>query len=213
MMDSYLTLKKETSAEMTEKRSRFIGYIKPVKTQDDALAFLNAIRQKHWDATHNVYAYIIRGEGVTRYSDDGEPQGTAGIPVLDVLKKRGLTDCIVVVTRYFGGVLLGAGGLVRAYSSCASLAVDAAGEVKMERCAVCALSCSYTLYGKMPSLITDFSGAVESSDFTDAVNLRFRIPQDAFERFNAELSELSLGKCRAEKVGEDYFEMTAESKS
>ncbi|HBN81058.1 MAG TPA: YigZ family protein, partial [Ruminococcaceae bacterium] len=122
-MGGYLTVRREASAEFTERRSRFIGCAKPVGTEKDALSFLNTIRSKHWDASHNVYAYALRSGQLRRYSDDGEPQGTAGIPVLDVLVKSGLVDTAVVVTRYFGGVLLGAGGLVRAYSHAASLAV------------------------------------------------------------------------------------------
>ena len=127
-MTTYTTVKKPASAELIEKRSRFIGYVKPVKTQEEAVAFINEIKSKHWDATHNVYAYVIRGEGISRYSDDNEPQGTAGIPVLDAIRKRDITDCVVVVTRYFGGTLLGAGGLVRAYSASAKAGIDAAGE-------------------------------------------------------------------------------------
>ncbi|MBR0113448.1 MAG: YigZ family protein, partial [Clostridia bacterium] len=112
-MDSYKTVKKADSEEYIVKKSRFIASVKPVTSQDEALAFISEISKKYWDATHNVYAYSIREGGVKRFSDDGEPQGTAGIPALDVLEKSGVTDCAVVVTRYFGGIMLGAGGLVR----------------------------------------------------------------------------------------------------
>ena len=105
----YRTVGKAANDEFVEKKSRFIGYIKPVTTQDEAVAFINEIKSKHWDATHNVYAYVLRDGQIRRYSDDGEPQGTAGIPVLDVLLKEELTDCVVVATRYFGGTLLGTG--------------------------------------------------------------------------------------------------------
>ena len=111
-MESYRTVKQETSAEFIEKRSKFIGYIKPVQTEEEAIAFIQSIKSKHWDATHNVYAYSLREGQTRRYSDDGEPQGTAGIPTLDVLQKADITDAVVVVTRYFGGILLGGGGLV-----------------------------------------------------------------------------------------------------
>ena len=121
----YRTIRAAASAEFVEKRSRFIGYISPVTTQEDAAAFIDSIRSKHWDATHNVPAYIIREGNICRFSDDGEPQGTAGMPALNVLQKEGLTDCVLVVTRYFGGILLGGGGLVRAYSHAAKIAVDA----------------------------------------------------------------------------------------
>ena len=117
---------KSASAEFIERKSRFIGYIAPVSSEEEARAFIAAIREKHADATHNVWACLLRGGAVARCSDDGEPQGTAGLPTLDVLRKSGLDDCVVVVTRYFGGILLGAGGLTRAYSAAAKAAVDAA---------------------------------------------------------------------------------------
>lgn len=203
---TYKTVKKPACAEMTEKRSRFIGYTKPVKTQEEAVAFINEIRSKHWDATHNVYAYVIREEGVTRYSDDSEPQGTAGIPVLDCIRKRGITDCVVVVTRYFGGTLLGAGGLVRAYSASAKLAIDAAEECEMTLCSVCELCCSYALYGKLPSLIVSCGGAVDRQDFADGVSLSFHLPVENFEKFNENLRELSLGKIQAKEKNQTFFE-------
>ena len=131
-MQSYITVKGNDQDEFVEKRSRFIGYIKHVETEKEATDFIAEIRTKHWDATHNVYAYVLRENGTMRYSDDNEPQGTAGIPVLDVLKKSEVTDVVVVVTRYFGGVLLGGGGLVRAYSHSASIALKKIGVVTSE---------------------------------------------------------------------------------
>ena len=115
-MDGYRTIRTAASAEFVEKKSRFIGHICPVTTQEEANEFIRQKKSEYWDATHNVYAYVLREGQTRRYSDDGEPQGTAGIPTLDVLLKEDLTDCVVVVTRYFGGTLLGTGGLVRAYS-------------------------------------------------------------------------------------------------
>lgn len=203
---TYKTIQKAASDELVEKRSRFIGYAGPVKTQQEAVDFINEIRTKHWDATHNVYAYVIREEGVTRYSDDSEPHGTAGIPVLDCIRKRGLTDCVVVVTRYFGGTLLGAGGLVRAYSAAAKIAIDAAGECEMVLCSVCELSCSYTLYGKLPSLIISCGGAVDRQDFADEVSLSFHIPEENLMAFNENLRELSLGKLQAKEKNKSFFE-------
>lgn len=203
---TYKTIKKPASDEIVEKRSRFIGYAKPVKTQEEATEFINEIRSKHFDARHNVYAYVIREGGVTRYSDDAEPQGTAGMPVLDCIRKRGITDCVVVVTRYFGGILLGAGGLVRAYSAAAKLALDAAGECEMALCSVCELSCSYTLYGKLPSLIANYDGAIDEQDFSDDVKLSFHLPAENLDRFNEDLRELSLGKIRATENNQSFFE-------
>lgn len=205
-MNTYKTVRQFASDELVEKRSRFIGYCKPVSTQDEAIAFINEIKSKHWDARHNVYAYVIRSEGVSRYSDDGEPQGTAGIPVLDVIRKRGVTDCVIVVTRYFGGVLLGAGGLVRAYSAAAKLAVDASGEREMIVCSVCSLSCSYTMYGKLPSMIASFGGSIDDSSFTDDVHLVFHLPEDNLAAFNKALSEESSGKLQATEEEKQFFE-------
>ena len=124
-MKEYKTVEFESKDEFIEKKSRFIGYVKPVKTQEEATEFINAIKSKHWDATHNVSAYVLRDNNIQRSSDDGEPSGTAGVPTLDVLLKEGIVDTCVVVTRYFGGTLLGAGGLIRAYSHASKIAVDA----------------------------------------------------------------------------------------
>lgn len=205
-MDTYKTIGAPASAELIEKRSRFIGYAKPVRTQDEAIAFINEIKTKHWDATHNVYAYVVRDEGVSRYSDDNEPQGTAGIPTLDAIRKRGITDCVVVVTRYFGGTLLGAGGLVRAYSASAKAAIDAAGEREMILCAVCTLRCSYTLYGKIPALIARYGGSIDSSDFADDVSLSFHLPVDSLGAFNKALSEESSGRVQAQESEKKFFD-------
>ena len=203
-MTQYTTIQAFASAELIEKRSRFIGYAKPVTTQDEAIAFINEIKTKHWDATHNVYAYVVQGEGISRYSDDNEPQGTAGIPTLDAIRKRGITDCVVVVTRYFGGTLLGAGGLVRAYSAAAKAAIDAAGERVMTLCSACAFTCSYTLYGRIPALIARYGGTVDSSDFTDEVSIRFHLPCENLAAFNKALSEESSGKVQAEELEKHY---------
>lgn len=199
-MQEYLTVAKENNDEFTVKHSRFIGYIKPVQTQDEAVEFINSIKSKHWDAKHNVYAYILRDGQTRRYSDDGEPQGTAGIPVLDVLQKEGLTDCCVVVTRYFGGILLGGGGLVRAYSHAAKLAVDAAGVIKMSLCVRAECECDYGYYGKLASLIPECGGTVETSDFAENVKVIFTMPQNLFGSFCAKLVDSSFGKYSAKEL-------------
>ncbi len=193
-MDEYYTLKQEASDEYVVKHSRFISYALPVQTQEDAVAFINQVRAKHWDAKHNVYAYVLREGQIKRYSDDGEPQGTAGMPVLDVLLKEELTDCCVVVTRYFGGILLGGGGLVRAYSHSAKLGVDAAQKIKMALCVRAACECDYGFYGKLSGMIPEAGGTVESADFTDKVTVTFTIPQDLYDGFCAAVFDASLGK-------------------
>lgn len=203
-MNSYKTIRNEAQDEFIEKHSRFIGYIKPVTTQEQATQFINEIKSRHWDATHNVYAYILREGQVQRYSDDGEPQGTAGVPTLDVLKKEGLTDCVVVVTRYFGGTLLGAGGLVRAYSHGAKIAVDAGGVVTMAPCKILRVKCDYNFYGKLLTLIEECSGTVEDSEFSDNVDVMFRIPADKTDMFDERLTDRSFGKFASELFGEVF---------
>lgn len=206
-MDSYKTIRKEALDEYVVKKSRFIGHIKPVTTQEEALAFIQEISKKHWDATHNVYAYILRDGGVKRFSDDGEPQGTSGIPTLDVLEKSGLTDCCVVTTRYFGGIMLGAGGLVRAYSHSASIAVAAGGIVTRALCARLQVTCDYYFYGKLSSLVPENGGIIEDTIFEDNVTLIFRLPCSDVDSFNAKLIDISNGKYSAEKTDEFFADV------
>lgn len=203
-LTSYKTIRTASSDEYIVKKSRFIGHIMPVTTQEQALEFIQSVSKKHWDATHNVYAYIIRETGVKRYSDDGEPQGTAGIPVLDVLEKTGVTDCAVVVTRYFGGIMLGAGGLVRAYSHSASIAVAAGGIVTRAMCARLKVTCDYYFYGKLSSLVPESGGVIEDTIFEDNVTLVFRMPLEIIDGFNAKLIDVSNGRYKAEKT-EEFF--------
>ena len=203
-MQSYKTVSKCSSDEFVEKKSRFIGYVKPVQTVDEAMAFINEIKQKHWDATHNVYAYVLRDMMTRRYSDDGEPQGTAGIPVLDVLLKAEVVDVAVVATRYFGGTLLGAGGLVRAYSHTAKIALDAGCVVTMQLCAVAEARCDYSFYGKLPTLITEAGGKIDDTIFADDVKVVFRIADDKLASFNETLIDVSNGKFHTEKTGEIF---------
>lgn len=200
----YKTVANRSSAEFVERRSRFIGYIKPVTTKEQAIDFINEIKAKHWDATHNVYAYVLRDGHTQRYSDDGEPQGTAGVPVLDVLLKEGLTDCVVVATRYFGGVLLGAGGLVRAYSHTAKIAVDAGEIATMHLCSIMKIECDYNFYGKISSLIPEFGGAVDDTVFEENVTVKFHIPSENEGRFSSKLTDASFGKLQAQKIGEIF---------
>lgn len=206
-MNEYKTIEKECFDEFVVKKSRFIGYVKPVKTADEAVSFINEIKAKHWDATHNVYAYVLRDGQTRRYSDDGEPQGTAGIPVLDVLLKEGLTDCAVVATRYFGGIMLGAGGLVRAYSHTAKIAVDAGGIITMALCKIATVKSDYTFYGRLPSIICRFGGVVEDTEFKDDVTVTFKIPENKFDMVNAEIFERSNGRYKAQIIDEKYSEI------
>ena len=203
----YRTVRGAASAEFVEKRSRFIGYISPASTQEEAAQFINSIRSKHWDATHNVPAYILREGNICRFSDDGEPQGTAGMPALNVLQKEGLTDCALVVTRYFGGILLGGGGLVRAYSHAAKLAVDAGGIVTRALCNLVRVRCDYNFYGRLASLIPEQGGIIENTAFEDAVTVDFRIPQELEPGFEKKLIDLSNGTCRGEVTGNMFADI------
>lgn len=209
-MTEYKTVSQSAFAEFTERRSRFIGYVRPVVTEGDAISFLAEIRRQHWDATHNVYAYSLRNGQLRRYSDDGEPQGTAGLPVLEVLQKSGIVDAAVVVTRYFGGVLLGAGGLVRAYSHAASLGVQAAKPVVMQLCALLSLICDYSQYGILASLVPECGGVIDDAQFTDTVTLRFHMAHDAVPLFSRRLADATAGTVTAEKTGENFFESKQE---
>ncbi len=201
-MESYNTLGQYSAEEYIVKKSRFIGYAKPIKTEQDALAFIEDIRKKHWDATHNVYAYSLREGSIKRFSDDGEPQGTAGMPVLNVITQEGVTDCVVVVTRYFGGILLGGGGLVRAYTQSAKLAVDASGIVTLVPWSVLLISCDYNLYGKIETLVRDMDGVICDTAFTDNVTLKFRIEKELVNAFDKKLKDLTNGKVNFEFVEE-----------
>ena len=204
-VDEYRTLKAAAQDEFTEKRSRFIGYARPVTCEDDALAFISEIKSKHWDAKHNVYAYCLRQGNVCRYSDDGEPSGTAGMPVLSVIQKSGLTDCAVVVTRYFGGILLGGGGLVRAYSHAASIGIAAAGIVTMRMSLVCTLDCDYSQYGRLASLIPECGGSISEASFSENVGVSFTITRDDFNILVKNLADATGGTVKPEITGEKYI--------
>ena len=203
-MDAYRTIRSQASAEFVEKKSRFIGHICPVTTQEDAAAFIQQKKSEYWDATHNVYAYVLRNGQTRRYSDDGEPQGTAGIPVLDVLLKEDLVDCVVVATRYFGGILLGTGGLVRAYSHTSKIAVEAGGIVTMALCSVRDVTCDYTFYGRLASLIPEMGGVILDTTFTDSVHIRFKMPASLVDTFEAKLFDQSFGKLRSVQAEEIF---------
>lgn len=193
-MQEYKTVEKEASDFFIEKKSKFIGYAKPVKTQDDALEFISEIKSKHWDATHNVYAYVLRENNIQRYSDDGEPSGTAGVPVLDVMLKESLVDVCVVATRYFGGTLLGAGGLVRAYSHTSKIALEAAGIITMAQCSVMSAEVDYSFYDRLNILLSDSSAVILDTSFSDKVCVEFSVKENTVDSLNSKLIDVSNGK-------------------
>ncbi len=200
----YTTLKREASAEFKEKHSVFIGYAKPVKTEAEAMEFVKSIRGKHGDARHNVFAYTLHHGITARYSDDGEPQGTAGMPVLDVLRKSGVDDACIVVTRYFGGVLLGAGGLVRAYSAAAKMALDAAEIATYEPFDELTLTCSYPDYQKLSAELPRFSTMIDSTDFADGVTVRFAVLDTETERLINRVLEMTAGRTVPSIIGRRF---------
>ncbi len=188
------TVRERSEVSFTEKHSEFIGYISPAATEEEAIAFIGEIRSRHRKATHNVYAYILRENSASRYSDDGEPQGTAGVPVLEVLKKEGVTDVCCVVTRYFGGILLGGGGLVRAYSHSAKLALDAAGIKVMRRCRSLTVKTDYSLYGKITHILPDFEVKTADTVFAENVELSLLVKEGLADDFTKKLIDISGGK-------------------
>lgn len=201
----YITVRQEGEDEFIERKSRFIGSCRPVKTEEEALAFIAAKKSRYWDASHNVYAYVLREGGVQRFSDDGEPQGTAGIPVIEALKKSGVVDAVVVATRYFGGVLLGGGGLIRAYSHTASIALAAAEKVRMKECLLLEAVCGYDQYGRVQGLVPESGGVVEDTEFLEQVTVRFRLEPCLREVLTRRLADATAGKGVLNEIGSGYY--------
>ena len=191
-MTEYLVPTRDADAEFVERRSKFIGHIFRTETEEEAIARLKQMREKYWDATHNVYAYIIR-DGATRFSDDGEPGGTAGMPVLQVLQREGMFNITCVVTRYFGGILLGAGGLVRAYAHGAKIALDAAGKSMKRIWTNVYLPCPYNWYERIKLEVAAFGGIVRNTDFGADVCFDLLLPQTQVQPFLARVTDLSAG--------------------
>lgn len=201
---NYITIKSPAKASFIEKRSEFIGYLSPVTTNDEAVEFINSIKAEHRKAKHNVYAYILRNDNIVRYSDDGEPQGTAGVPVLDVLQKNNLTDICCVVTRYFGGILLGGGGLVRAYSHCAAIAVDAAEILDMHYCVTIVLEMDYDLYGKVSYILPEYEIKLLNQDFSDNVKLMMNVKTEKYDSLYKKLIDVTCNKIKISKLSEQF---------
>ena len=200
-MSGWKTVGQSASASLTEKKSEFIAHIAPVQTEEAALAFVNGIRSQYADARHNVYAYILRENNTVRFSDDGEPHGTAGLPVLDLLRKEGISDAAVVVTRYFGGILLGTGGLVRCYTQSAKLALEKAGIAEMVSLCECSVRCSYADHGKVESALQSETLLPLGTDFGADVVLRFCCKEESFERIGTLLTEATNGRAVIRREG------------
>jgi uncharacterized YigZ family protein len=202
-LEEYLEPTQYGEAEFVEKKSRFIGRIWPVATEAEALVRIEEMRKQHYDATHNVWAYIIK-DGPVRFSDDGEPGGTAGMPTLQVLQKEGLNNVVCVVTRYFGGILLGAGGLVRAYTHGAKIAVDAAGKSMKRVWSVLYVPCPYNLYERVKLEVSAFGGMLRDTQFGAEVEMEILVPLAQAHPFLDRLTDLSAGTLEGMEIGQEY---------
>ena len=200
----YITVKGYGEARFEEKKSVFIGYCEHVTSEEEANAFVKKIKEKHKDATHNCYGYVMKGGILCRYSDDGEPQGTAGKPILDMLKKSGVDDVCVVVTRYFGGTLLGTGGLVHAYSQGAKMAVEAAGVAQFENYAVLKVACSYSDYQKIGLELERYDAIIDNTDYSDNVAVQFAVKEQFTDEISRKISEITSGKNVPTKLCERF---------
>ena len=192
------------TADFTEKKSRFICNIAPVSTEEEAQAFLSSIREKHRDATHNVYAYRIKNGGFSRCSDDGEPSGTAGMPLLETFTKQDIYDFCCVATRYFGGVLLGTGGLIRAYARCGSLALEASGIGTMREVALCEAALPYALFEAVKRLLNAAGAENISEEFGAEVVVRFTVFTDDAPELQRKIVELTAGTVRISIEGNKW---------
>lgn len=202
-MEEYLIPTQFGEAEFTEKKSRFIGRIWPVETEEEALDKIQQMKKQHYDATHNCWAYIIHN-GAVRFSDDGEPGGTAGMPILQVLQREGLLNVVCVVTRYFGGILLGAGGLVRAYTKGAKISVDAAGKSMKRVWTVLYVPCPYSFYERVKLEVMAFGGIIRQTDFGSEVEMELLFPEQQAEPFLERLTDLTSGNVEGMETGKEY---------
>lgn len=208
MLKPYKTVLTSSEKEFTEKKSRFIGRCFPVKSEEEAMAKLNEVRRRHYDATHNCWAYSLEDGGM-RFSDDGEPGGTAGMPIMDTLIRREIKGALIVVTRYFGGILLGSGGLVRAYSRAASEALEAAGCGLMCPCRVIEFSVDYPRYGGLEGFVKANS-VVDSIDFQELVRFTVTVPEEKAEGFIASVIEKTDGRSQPLVTGERFIAVPVE---
>lgn len=206
MGEAYKTILAEGRGEFLESRSRFIGRAKPVGGDDEATAFIEEIQKQDWDATHHVWAYAI-GASRERYSDGGEPRGTAGLPVLSVIRKEGLRDAVVVVTRYFGGVKLGAGGLVRAYTRGAKIALEAAGIIERRPYLRCTVRIGYPLIGAFQRELAVRGYRVQSAEYLEQASVAVFVPPQEKENLLALVGELTAGKGAVEAGPEVYLDL------
>ena len=203
-MTEYYIPTQAAESEFVEKRSRFIGYIKPVETEAEARAFVEEIKKHHYDARHNCWCYLLREGGVVRYSDDGEPQGTAGQPMLGVFEKEGITNLVCVVTRYFGGILLGTGGLLRAYTKGAKDALDAAGVSVVRRWVRQLVPCTYSLYERLKQETERFGAVIEDTEYGADIVLTVLVPEELSDAYAARILDFTAGTVETLVDGEVF---------
>ena len=202
-MDEYLVPTQYGEDEFVEKKSRFIGRVWPVETEEEALAKIQEMKKQHYDATHNCWAYVIR-DGAMRFSDDGEPGGTAGNPMMQVLQRENLYNVVCVVTRYFGGILLGAGGLVRAYTKGVKIAIDAAGKSMKRVWTVLYVPCPYTYYERVKLEIDNFGGILRTTEFGAEVDLEILLPEAQVAPFMEKITDMTAGAVEGMETGQEY---------
>lgn len=204
---SYKTVKKYAKAELVEKKSKFYASVKPCESEEEALEFLKSVKSEYPDANHHVYAYIIDENNIYRYSDDGEPGGTAGMPVLDTIRKEGLVDVCVVVTRYFGGTLLGTGGLVHAYGSTARLGLIDAGIITRALCNIVSVKVDYTLVGKIQYKISSENLLLEDTIYSDEVTFYVCCLIENTDKFIKETVDITNGKAVCTVIEQKYVDL------
>lgn len=200
-MKSYLTVFDENTTEYVEKRSRFIATVRHCETEQEANDFINEMRTKYWDAKHNCFAYSVNEGKLCRFSDDGEPHSTAGKPMLEVIAGSGITNIAVVVTRYFGGVLLGTGGLVRAYSKSVQDVLGQSQVYIMLPCTACQVECGYSDHAKLLNIIEGFDGVMYNTEFTDKVTVNFSLKTEFVENFSEKLRETFSATLELKEIG------------
>ena len=209
-MDEYLVPTGYGEDEFVEKKSRFIGRVWCVETEEEALERIQEMKKQHYDASHNCWAYVIR-DGAMRFSDDGEPGGTAGNPMMQVLQRENLYNVVCVVTRYFGGVLLGAGGLVRAYTKGAKIAIDAAGKSMKRVWSVLYVPCPYTFYERVKLLVAECEGIIRTTDFGAEVELELLFPEANVQAFFEKITDMTAGTVEGMETGQEYRAFPVES--
>ncbi len=208
MQKEYKTVLSAASFEYEEKKSKFIASVSPAGIEEEALHFISSLKSKYWDASHNVYAYCIGGNNtVQRFSDDGEPSGTAGMPVMEVIKRMELQNLAVVVTRYFGGTLLGAAGLIRAYGKSAAMGIEASGIIRRQLCRTVNIIAEYTLFGRIRNFISSKGYIVRDVIYSEDVEIILSVPKDDVERVIGELDELTNARAVAQ-AGEVLYVST-----